>query len=142
MKHHFLFRLFAGLLLLALVAGLGSMAYNAGLAHGMALGVSSAGEDGRMALRSLYGMPGPFMGIGWMNPFGCLTPLLLGGLFLLALGALHGGRPHAWHHLHQAGSEKWEEYCPPKFAEWYRRTHEPEKPPAPAAAPEPETKAE
>jgi hypothetical protein len=143
---HVAFRILAGLVLLAALAGIGFFAYSAGIAHGAALDIKQTiiQAEGQpqipvyghgMAHRMAFHHTMPFFGFGC---FGLLVPLFL---FFLAFAAMRhlfwgwgpgfGWRHHM--HMHQRGpwGEKgpWGEGVPPFFAEWHRQAHG--EPPAP-----------
>jgi hypothetical protein len=104
-------------LLVVLVAGAAGLAYNAGVAHGLAQSGQTVAPPGGgpYPYGPYYGpyMHGPF-GFGF---FGLLFPLLFIFLFF---GLLRGLFWHSWggygHH--------WGRGVPPEFEEWHRRVHE------------------
>jgi hypothetical protein len=111
------------LLLIAVVAGVGVYAYNAGVAQGMV-------ASGKLTTPS-DGVPYPYLAPFFFRPwgfgfgfFGILAPLffflLIFGLFRLIFwrGAWGGGGPRRY----------WREGVPPAFEEWHRRSHEPQQP--------------
>ena len=126
MNGKIVFKIVAGLVLVAAVAGLAWFAFNAGVAQG-AVAELPQGQPGEVPYPYFgYGMrfwhPFPFFG------FGCFGPLI--GIFLLfialrAFGFLFWGpRWGHWHHVgwHRAG---WGEGgVPPMFQEWHNRVHE------------------
>ena len=134
MVKHIVFRIVAGLVLLAAIAGLGFFAYQAGVAHGVAtnIQVPATGTTGSPYL--YHGMPyGSFMwfpGFGFLGLLGLLIPLFL---LCLAFGAMrrmiwgprwgmrHMGSGPMGHH----GS--WGEGVHPMFAEMHRRAHAAER---------------
>jgi hypothetical protein len=129
---HIVFRILAGLVLLAAIAGIGFFAYTTGVAHGAALDVKPLVVDGQVQ------PPIPMYAHGMvfhhaMPLFGCfglLIPLFLFFLALAAMRHLFWG-PRWWgHHMHPMHGhgpwgEKgpWGEGMPPMFAEWHRRAH-------------------
>ena len=128
------FRIVAGLVLLAAIAGIAFFAFNAGMARGAALDIQmpASGQPLPYYYGMSFGYPHPFFG------FGCFAPLI--GLFLvfLAFGALRRmvwGPRWGWRHMHH-GRGPWGEkgpdgdFVPPMFAEMHRRMHaaENEKP--------------
>ena len=125
MRHIFL-RLLAALVLLAAIAGVALLAYNAGVAHGTSLNVQvPAGQTGSQAYPVYpFWWPFPFFGFGFLG--------LLALLFLLsvAFGAarlmLFGPR-FGWHMMHRRygtwGDRGSGEGIPPMFAEMHRRMH-------------------
>lgn len=118
------FGVLVGLLAMALLAGMGLVAYQAGFAQGMA-------ANGAESLAPVYAQPGlvgpalvlyrpmPWaFGFGWL---GCLAPFVIGLLFLglirMAFGfGRHGGWGHGWY-----GRGKGD--MPPFVHEWHRRAH-------------------
>ena len=133
MDNRFVFRILAGSVLIGVIAGIGYLAFNAGVAQGTASQMPVAQPDG-----PAVGVPPypPFgYGMPYWRPFpffgmGCFAPLL--GIFLLFLalrlfGFIFWG--HRWGHWHhgpwRAGWTEGE--APPMFQEWHRRAHgEPE----------------
>jgi len=138
------FRIIAGLVLLAAIAGIAFFAFNAGVTQGAAINLQAAPATGGQTVPFYgYGMPYlrpyPFFGFGC---FGLLLPLFL---LFLAFGAarrmLWG--PRWGHHMsgmhmhHGPWGEKGpggEDFVPPMFSEWHRRAHgskdQPEEPAA------------
>ncbi len=120
----------AVLLVVALVAGVGAFAYQAGMQQGVAQN-APAGDGAVVAPRFApyyysYGFH-PF-GFGF-GVFGCLIPLfflfLLFGIFRLIRFAIWGprwgwgwGHHHGWrgHWMHGEG-------VPPMFEEWHKKMH-------------------
>lgn len=134
MVKHIVFRIVAGLVLLAAIAGIAFFAYNAGVAHGTTVNLEApAAQSGTQPLPYYYGfgmhgMPWhvtPFFGFGC---FGILVPLFL---LFLAFGAMRhmlwgprwwGYRMHRHGHWGEKGP--WGDEVPPMVAEWHRRMHE------------------
>ena len=125
---HIIFRILFGLVLIAAIAGIAFLTYNAGVAHGTSLNVQSpTGQNGSQSY-PIYGIPFwwpfPFFGFGFLG--------LLALLFLLsvAFGAarlmLFGPR-FGWHMMHRRygnwGDRGSGEGIPPMFAEMHRRMH-------------------
>ena len=124
------FRILAGLVLLAAIAGIAFFAFNAGMTQGAALNLQApaAQAGGQPVPYYGYGMPFPypmpFFGFGC---FGVLIPLFL---LFLAFGAARRmiwGPRWGWHHMHHG---PWGEkgpgspdFVPPMFAEWHKRAH-------------------
>ncbi len=96
------------LVVIALVAGAGVYAYNAGVAQGLA----TSGEGG---VAGPYRGPFFFPVFGW--GFFCLPLLLLWFLF-----PLFGMWRRGWG-KHRG---QWDKGVPPMFEEWHRRAHEPQ----------------
>ncbi len=123
------FRILAGLVLLAAIAGIAFFAFNAGMLRGAALDLQlpAAQTGGQIAPFYGYGMPFhhlPFFGFGC---FGILIPLFL---LFLAFGAARRmlwGPRWGWHHMHHS----WlgdkapgdPDFVPPMFSEWHKRAH-------------------
>jgi hypothetical protein len=125
---HIVFRILFALVLIAAIAGIAFLTYNAGVAHGTSLNVQSpTGQNGSQSY-PIYGIPFwwpfPFFGFGFLG--------LLALLFLLsmAFGAarlmLFGPR-FGWHMMHRRvgnwGDRGSGEGIPPMFAEMHRRMH-------------------
>jgi len=118
------FSIFVGLLLLALLAGVGYVAYQAGFAQGVAS--SSTG-----ALAPAYVQPAlvattPFLypplpwayGFGWL---GCLVPFLLVLVFLGLMRLTFGfGGHRGWR---RGGYGPGMRGMPPFVEDWHRRAH-------------------
>ena len=121
------FRIILTIMLLAVVAGLGVFAYNAGVAQGLAQNVpaSAAAPSGNAYVYPYAAMPfyGPF-GFHFFGFLGCLVPLFLLCLFFGVLRALIWYGPR--HHLHgRHGWGRWgEDGIPPHLEELHQRLHE------------------
>ncbi len=99
---HIFFRLLAALILVAAIAGIALLAYNAGVAHQVALSPTTPGTQGSGQVAPYYGFPFwwpfPFFGFGF---FGLVAAFFL---FWIAFGALRfvfwGPRTgwRRWHH--------------------------------------------
>ncbi|WKZ48944.1 MAG: hypothetical protein QY306_06205 [Anaerolineales bacterium] len=122
-------RVVAGLVLLGVIAAIGFLAFQAGVAQGSPITIEApSGESVPMPYPQYgygYGVPfrGPHFGFG----FGCLIPLF--GLFLLVL-ALKSFRMMMWGPRWGWGGRHggWGEHgVPPMFEEWYKRAHEPKE---------------
>ena len=122
MIRHVAFRIIAGIVLLAAIAGLGTFAYQAGVAHAVAANIQAPVTNV---------MPyGHFMWFPGFGIFGLLIPLFL---LFLAFGALrrmiwgprwgmrHMGYGPMGHSSMRHGP--WSEGVPPMFAEMHRRAH-------------------
>ncbi len=120
-----IFRIIAGIVLVAAVAGIAWFAFNAGVMQNVVSELPQGQPGDAPAPYIGYGMhfwhPFPFYG------FGCFGPLL--ALFLLfialrAFGILFWGP--RWGHLHYAGWHRggWGNgEVPPMFQEWHDRAH-------------------
>ncbi len=117
------FRILAGLVVIAAVAGVAFFAFNAGAATHLQLPASASGQ----APYPYYGFPfwGPFPFLG----FGCFGPLIALFLLFMAMRAfsfmLFGPRWNRWGHMHHGWRHGWEEEggVPPMFREWHDRAH-------------------
>ncbi len=134
MKNHIVFRIAAGIVLLAAIAGIAFIAYNAGITQGAAANLAQSGSVPGDVYRYGYGLH--FFPPFFLAPFGflaCLIPLFL---LFLAFGAFRRmlWGPRVWHGhgpMHHAPSGMHGEGVPPMFDEWHRRAHEPKsEPPA------------
>jgi hypothetical protein len=132
MFKHIVFRIIAGLILLAAIAGLGFFAYQAGVAHGIATNIQVPGADVPGAGSLLYGMPyRHFMGFPGFGLFGVLFAFFLLFLAFGAMRRLIWGPRWGWRHMGHGpmgygrmGHGPWGEGgVPPMFAEMHRRAH-------------------
>jgi hypothetical protein len=117
--HGFRRRWLPWLLAAVFATGVGLVAYNAGLAQGLAAAPAA-------------GAPPPYgwHPYGWYHPFfffPFLPLLFLFGFFVLARLLFWGGYRGRWHHGGCGG-------VPPAFDEWHRRAHERPEPDGPPAA--------
>jgi len=125
---HIIFRILFALVLIAAIAGIAFLAYNAGVTHGTATTIQTpAGQNGSQAYpvyATPYWYPFPFFGFGF---FGFLAVIFL---FWLAFGAarlmLFGPR-FGWRRRYgswgNGGNWGSGEGIPPMFAEMHRRMH-------------------
>lgn len=130
-RNGFIFRLIGVLLLLGLVAGGAFMAYNAGVAQGIAqapevaeANQGSAGSGQFIPPMMGYGYPYGFGHPHFFNPFGaiCFSFLFL-FLFFGAMRMIFFRRMrHGWGH-HGPWGKGWEGNAPPHFEEWHKRAH-------------------
>ncbi len=124
MTRHIVFRIIAGIVLLAAIAGIAFFAYQAGAAQGTAANVQApAGSTGVPG----YPYYWPFF---WHPFFGFGIFGLFIGLFLLflAFGAMRRliwGPRWGWHHMGRGYMHRgeWEQSVPPMFKEWHDRLH-------------------
>ncbi len=114
-------RILAALVLVAIIAGVGVFAFNAGVATHVQLPANATGQ----APYPYYGFWHPFPFFG----FGCFGPLIALFVFFLALRALSflfwGPRWGHWGHMRRAWRHGWDEPgdVPPMFREWHDRAH-------------------
>ncbi len=126
---HIFFRILAGLVLIAAVAGIGVLAYNAGAAHQAAITTASpvqGSQTGSPVVLTPFWWPFPFLGFGFFGLLGLFF------LFWVAFGALRflfWGPRFGWRRW-QRGYGHWgergsgEDYpIPPMMAELHRRMH-------------------
>jgi len=123
MTKHIVFRIVAGLVLLAAVAGIAFLAYQAGVTHAAVANVQLPAVENRLPY---YGMH-PFMGF---SIFGVLFALFLLCLAFSAMRRLIWGPRWGWRHMGHGpmgrgymGHGPWVEGVPPMFAEMHRRAH-------------------
>jgi hypothetical protein len=127
---HITLRILSGLVLLAAIAGIAVLAYNAGAAHQAAIMPQAQGTQTGSPAYPFYGpfwWPFPFWGFGF---FGLIAAFFL---FWLAFGALRfllWGPRFGWRRWHR-GYGYWGEHgsgqeppIPPMMAEMHRRMHE------------------
>ncbi len=120
-------RLLAALVLLVAVAGIGYMAFNAGIAQGVATKLPTTAPAAGTVPYPYYGMP-----FGWhafpFFGFGCFGPLLALLLLFLAFRALSfvfwGPRWGHMHHMRHEWRHAWENgEVPPMVREVHDRLH-------------------
>ena len=138
MNRYIFFRIVWALFLIAVAVGVGLLAYNAGVARGLA-------DSGKLVLppagTAPYSYPygaGPFFHSGFFGPglglLNCLAVLaglwLIFGLLRLVVWRPHWGwgGPHgAWSHEGKGEPHHWRgpwgKGFPPMFEEWHRQAH-------------------
>jgi hypothetical protein len=117
------FRILAALVLVAAIAGVAFVAFNAGVATHVQLPASGNGQ-----------VPYPYYGYGFWHPFpffgfSCFAPLI--GLFLLFLALrafsflFWGPRWGRWGHMHHGWRRGVDDGTgvPPMFRDWHDRAH-------------------
>ena len=117
-------RIVAVVVMIALVAGIGAFAYQAGVQQGAAL-VAKAGDGATVAPVAPY----PYYGYGpfhspfgfMLAPFGCLIPLF--GFFLFFGLMRFIFRPWGWGHHHGWRGHWMKDGVPPMFDEWHKKMH-------------------
>jgi len=126
MTRNIIFRIVAGLVLLAAIAGIAFFAYQAGVTHAAVANVQLPTTDNSVPFRMHFGMH-PFMGLGI---FGLLFALFLLCLAFGAMRRLIWGPRWGWRHMGYGrmghgpmGRGRWDEGVPPMFAEMHRRAH-------------------
>ena len=127
MVKHVVFRIIAGLILLAAIAGIAFFAYQAGVAHEVTANIQGPASGTTVSPYPFYGMP--FGYFGWFPGFGflgCLIPIFL---LFLAFGAMRWmmwGPRWGWRRMHRGSMENgpWGRDIPSMFNEWHRRMHE------------------
>jgi hypothetical protein len=118
MFRHIVFRIIAGIVLLAAIAGIGIFAYQAGVAHGIAA---------NLQVPAVQVMPyGHFMWFPGFGIFGLLIPLVLLFLAFGAMRRLIWGPRWGMRYMRHSGMGHhgpWGDGVPPMFAEMHRRAH-------------------
>ena len=125
---HITIRILSGLVLIAVIAGIAFLAYNAGVTHGSSLNVQApAGVNGSQANPSYampYWWPFPFFGFGF---FGLLALFFLVSVAFGAFRMMLFGPRFGWHGMHRRygswGERGTGEDIPPMFVEMHRRMH-------------------
>jgi hypothetical protein len=132
MFKHIVFRIIAGLVLLAAIAGLTFLAYQAGAAHSLAANIQTSGAQAPGSPYTLYGMPyRHLMGFPGFGLFGVLFAIFLVFLAFGALRRLIWGPGWGWRHMGHypmvndpmGRHGTWGGGVPPMFAEMHRRAH-------------------
>ena len=127
MNGKFALRIVSALVLIAAIAGIAFVAYNAGVTNGSPVTVNA--PEGQAFPAPYYhhgwGMPMPFFGFGC---FGILFTLFLFGLAMKAFRMMafgpHWGWGHHMHHGHGPWRGDWgEKGVPPMVEEWHKRMH-------------------
>jgi hypothetical protein len=123
---HIFFRLFAGLVLIAAIVGIGVLAYNAGIAHQAAITPTGGAQTNPVIPAYTYWWPFPFFGLGF---FGLIAVFFLLSIAFSALRFMLWGPRWGWHRWHR-GYGNWGERgegeqppIPPMMAEMHRRMH-------------------
>ena len=120
MYRHIVFRIIAGLVLLAAIVGIAFFAYQVGVTHGTAVNVQMPTTGNIQSYQSYFWQP--FFGFGI---FGLLFVFFLLMLAFSAMRRLIFGPRWGWRHMNRGpmGHGPWGEGVPPMFAEWHRRAH-------------------
>ena len=118
-------RIVSALVLIAAIAGLGYVAFNAGVAQGSPVTVNAPEPAGQSYPAPYYhhgfGMPMPFFGFGC---FGILFTLFRFGMAMKAFRMMAFGRHFGHMHAHGPWRHGWgEKGVPPMFEEWHKRAH-------------------
>lgn len=124
-------RIFAGMVLLAAIAGIAFFAFNVGAATHIQVPANATGQA-----------PYPYYGYGFWRPFpffgfglGCFGPLIAIFLLFLAFRALSfmfWGPRWGWRHgMRRGWRNGWDDESgvPPMFREWHDRAHGQPTPP-------------
>jgi hypothetical protein len=125
---HIVFRIFFCLVLIAAIAGIALLAYNAGVSHGTAINTQTPTIQNGGPSYPAYGMPFwwpfPFLGFGF---FGVLALLFLLSVAFGAARLMLWGPRFGWHRMQRRhgfwGDQGSGEDIPPMFAEMHRRMH-------------------
>jgi hypothetical protein len=119
MSGRIIFRIVAGLVLLAAIAGIAWYAFNLGAAQDVDPGAVQTGAGSYPYYAHPIWHPFNFLGFGC---FGLLIPLFL---LMVACGALRGViGGTGWGRMHGYWRGENGEGLPPMFREWHRRAHE------------------
>jgi hypothetical protein len=119
MNGRFFLRIVLAIVLIAVLVGIGTYVYNAGIAQGMAASGKLVAPDGNAMPYPYYA---PHYGLFGFGLFGLIVPLLFLFLIFGALRGLFFGGPRHWRHDMPPGD--WQKHVPPMFEEWHRKIHE------------------
>ena len=118
-------RILAALVLIAAVAGIAFLAYQAGVANGSPVTLEAPSGQ---SVPAPY--PYPYYGMPFYRPwgfgfgcFGILIPLFLLFLAFHALRVLFWGPRLSWRRHHGPYGRGWNEDVPPMFEEWHKKAH-------------------
>jgi len=124
MNGKIVFRIVAGLVLLAAIAGIAFFAFNVGLAQHVQLPANNVGQSQIPNYVTPFAWyPSPYLG------FGCFAPLIALLLLFVAFRAFSflfwGPRWGYGGHMHRGWRRGgWDESdVPPMFQEWHKRAH-------------------
>jgi len=127
MNRSVVFRIIMALVLVGAIIGLGALAYNAGMAQGLALSAQAPAGEGIQPAPLYYPLHygQPFYGFGGFGYLGCLVPLFLLFLVFFAFRGLFWGGSRHWGYMHHSPWGKGEpgQGPPSMFAEWHRQAH-------------------
>ena len=133
-------RIVSALVLIAVIAGIGFFAYQAGVAQGSPVTIQAPSGDANAMPAPYYGYGMPFhrghFGFGF-GCFGILIPLFLFFLVMKSFRMLFWGPRWGWGHHRGHWGRRWEGGPPPIFDEWHKKAHN-----VPEGAEEPEEKKE
>ena len=123
MNGKIVFRIVSALVLVAAIAGIAFVAYNAGVANGSPVTLNAPeGQPYPMPYyHHSFGMPMPFFGFGC---FGIIITLFLFAMAMKAFRMMAFGRHFGHMHGHGPWRHDWgEKGVPPMFEEWHKRAH-------------------
>lgn len=124
MFKHVVFRIIAGLILLAAIAGIAFFAYQAGMTHAAAANLQVPAAESSTHFFPFYAAMHPFFGFGF---FGMLFIFFLIALAFGAMRRLVWGPRWGWRHMGHGPMGHYDrcaEGVPPMFNEWHKRVHE------------------
>lgn len=117
-------RIVSALVLVAVLAGIGFFAYQAGVANGSPITIEA--PSGGSVPAPYYGYGMPFHRGHYGFGFGCFGPLLAIFLLLLAFKSfrfLFWGPRWGWGGHRGHWGKRWEGGPPPIFDEWHKNAH-------------------
>ena len=120
MNRNIVFRIIAGLVLLAAIAGIAFFAYQTGVTHSTAASIQLPVTQSGQPVQSYYWHP--FFGV---DIFSLLFDFFLLLLAFSAMRHLIFGPRWGWRHMAHGSIRHgpWSEDVPPMFDEWHRRAH-------------------
>jgi hypothetical protein len=123
MNRSIVFKIVAGLVLVAALAGIAFFAFTTGAAYGATLDLQKPLLDPGNPVHPYYGYGLHPYGFRSLGCFGLLIPLFLLFLAFGAFRRLFWGPRWGWHMYPGAWNQGWGEGVPPMFTEWHRRAH-------------------
>ena len=123
MNGRFFLRVVLAIVLIAVLVGIGTYVYNAGITQGMAASGKLVAPDGSALPYPYYA---PHYGLFGFGIFGLIFPLLFIFLILgLLRGIFFGGWRGRWGWGGMRGQRgEWPHDVPPMVEEWHRKMHE------------------